>query len=104
MNYSGISKKTAYLAILTFGIVSMLGDIVYESGRGIAPDYLLFLGASALIVGIVTGAGEFLGYAARLVSGSLADKSRAFWLFIFAGYGLILARAPNRMQAIVSTH
>lgn len=91
MNHSGISKKTAYSAILTFGIVSMLGDIVYESGRGIAPDYLLFLGASALIVGIVTGAGEFLGYAARLVSGSLADKSRAYWLFIFAGYGLILA-------------
>jgi len=36
------------------GIVSMLGDIVYESGRGIAPDYLMFLGASALIVGIVS--------------------------------------------------
>ncbi|HEX9262198.1 MAG TPA: MFS transporter [Candidatus Bathyarchaeia archaeon] len=91
MNRSGISKKTTYLAILTFGIVSMLGDIVYESGRGIAPDYLLFLGASALLVGIVSGAGEFLGYAARLVSGSLADKSKAYWLFIFAGYGLILA-------------
>jgi MFS family permease len=91
MNRLGVSKKTAYLAILTFGIVSMLGDIVYESGRGIAPDYLLFLGASALLVGIVSGAGEFLGYAARLVSGRLADKSKAYWLFIFAGYGLIIA-------------
>lgn len=91
MNSSGISKKTAYLAILTFGIVSMLGDIVYESGRGGAPDYLLFLGASALLVGIVSGAGEFLGYAARLISGSLSDKSKAYWLFIFFGYGLILA-------------
>lgn len=86
-----ISKKTAYLAILTMGIVSMLGDIVYESGRGIAPDYLMFLGASALIVGIVSGAGEFLGYGARLISGSLSDKTKAYWLFIFLGYGLILA-------------
>ncbi len=86
-----ISKRTAYVAILTMGIVSMLGDIVYESGRGIAPDYLLFLGASALLVGLVSGAGESLGYAARLVSGSLSDRSRAYWLFIFAGYGLILA-------------
>jgi MFS family permease len=91
MSGSRFSKKTAYIAILTFGIVSMLGDIVYESGRGIAPDYLLFLGASALLVGIVSGAGEFLGYAARLISGSLSDKSKAYWLFIFVGYGLILA-------------
>lgn len=69
----------------------MLGDIVYESGRGIAPDYLMFLGASALLVGVVSGAGEFLGYGARLISGSLSDKSQAYWLFIFLGYGLILA-------------
>lgn len=86
-----ISKRTAYFAILAMGIVSMLGDIVYESGRGIAPDYLRFLGASALLVGVVSGAGEFIGYAARLVSGNLADRSRAYWLFIFLGYGLILA-------------
>ncbi|MCW4045766.1 MAG: MFS transporter [Candidatus Bathyarchaeota archaeon] len=86
-----ISKRTAYIAILAMGIVSMLGDIVYESGRGIAPDYLLFLGASALLVGAVSGVGEFVGYSARLVSGSLSDRSKAYWLFIFAGYGLILA-------------
>ncbi len=85
-----ISKRNAYAAILAMGIVSMFGDIVYESGRGIAPDYLKFLGASAILVGVVTGAGEFIGYAARLVSGSLADRSRAYWLFIFLGYGLIL--------------
>ena len=88
---ANISKRTAYVAILAMGLVSMLGDIVYESGRGIAPDYLRFLGASALLVGMVSGAGEFIGYAARLVSGNLADRSRAYWLFIFFGYGLILA-------------
>jgi len=43
------------------------------------------------LVGIVSGAGEFLGYAARIISGSLSDKSKAYWLFIFVGYGLILA-------------
>jgi len=73
------------------GIVSMLGDIVYESGRGIAPDYLYFLGASALIVGLTSGIGELVGYGARLISGPLADRSHAYWLFIFLGYGLILA-------------
>lgn len=69
----------------------MLGDIVYESGRGIAPDYLLFLGASAFTVGLVSGAGEFLGYGARLISGALSDRTKAYWVFIFTGYGLILA-------------
>jgi len=73
------------------GIVSMLGDIVYESGRGIAPDYLFFLGASAFLVGVTSGVGELIGYGMRLVSGPLADRSRAYWLFIFLGYGLIIA-------------
>ena len=72
-------------------IVSMLGDIVYESGRGIAPDYLFFLGASAFLVGVTSGVGELIGYGMRLVSGPLADRSRAYWLFIFLGYGLIIA-------------
>ncbi len=84
-------RRKAYVAILLMGIVSMLGDIVYESGRGIAPDYLYFLGASALLVGLTSGIGELVGYGMRLVSGPLADRSHAYWLFIFLGYGLILA-------------
>ncbi len=83
-------KKKAYIAVILMGIVSMLGDIVYESGRGIAPDYLYFLGASALLVGLTSGVGELVGYGMRLLSGPLADRSHAYWLFIFLGYGLIL--------------
>jgi len=83
-------KRKAYVAVLLMGVVSMLGDIVYESGRGIAPDYLYFLGASALFVGLTSGTGELVGYGMRLVSGPLADRSHAYWLFIFLGYGLIL--------------
>lgn len=86
-----ISSKTAYIAILSMGIVSMFGDIVYESGRGITPDYLKFIGASAFIVGAASGLGEFIGYSMRLVSGSLADKTKAYWFFIFLGYGLIIS-------------
>ncbi|MCP8321817.1 MAG: MFS transporter [archaeon] len=86
-----IRIKAAYVAILLLGIVSLMGDLVYEGSRGIIPDYLNFLGTPALIVGLVTGLGEFLGYAMRLVSGILADTTKAYWLFIFAGYGLIIA-------------
>jgi MFS family permease len=87
-----MSKKSkAYAAIISFGIVSMLGDIVYEGGRGLSPEYLSFLGASAVLVGSVSGVGEALGRILRLVSGVLADKTRTYWLFIFMGYGLIAA-------------
>jgi len=84
-------KRKAYVAIMLMGVVSMLGDIVYESGRGLAPDYLYFLGASAFLVGLTSGIGELVGYGMRLISGPLADRSHAYWLFIFLGYGLILA-------------
>ncbi|MCP8309161.1 MAG: MFS transporter [archaeon] len=86
-----IRVKAAYMAILLLGIVSLMGDVVYEGSRGIIPDYFNFLGAPALIVGLIMGLGEFLGYAIRLVSGILADATKAYWLFIFVGYGLIAA-------------
>lgn len=89
MKHAFLNSKNAYAGILLLGIVSLLGDIVYEGSRGLVPDYLKFLGASAFIVGFVGGFGEFLGYAVRLVSGVLADTTRAYWFFIFLGYGLI---------------
>jgi MFS family permease len=88
---SSNSRKNAYFGILLLGIVSLMGDVVYEGSRGIVPGYLEFLGATALIVGLVGGLGDFLGYALRLVSGFLADTTRAYWLFIFLGYGLIIS-------------
>ena len=89
MKHAFLNSKNAYAGILLLGIVSLLGDVVYEGSRGLVPGYLKFLGASAFIVGLVGGVGEFLGYAVRLVSGVLADTTRAYWLFIFLGYGLI---------------
>ncbi|MBC7091200.1 MAG: MFS transporter [Nitrososphaeria archaeon] len=85
------NTKTVYLAVTLIGLVSMMGDIVYEGGRGVIPSYLQLLGASAFIVGLVSGLGDFIGYALRLVSGYLSDKSRAYWQFMFIGYGLIIA-------------
>jgi len=85
------NRKNAYLSILLLGIVSLMGDVVYEGSRGIVPSYLEFLGATALIVGLVGGLGDFLGYALRLVSGFLSDTTRAYWLFILLGYGLIVS-------------
>jgi sugar phosphate permease len=83
-------KKQALQLILLLGLVSALGDITYEGARSVSGPYLAFLGASASVVGLISGMGEFLGYALRLVSGYLADRTRSYWLSTFVGYGLIL--------------
>lgn len=82
-------QKTAYLCILLLGAVSLAGDVVYEGTRGVLPDFLMFLGANLAIVSLVSGLSDFLSYVMRLMGGYFADKTRAYWLFIFIGYGLI---------------
>lgn len=44
--------------VITFGVVSMLADFVYEGARAITGPYLATFGASAALVGFVTGFGE----------------------------------------------
>ncbi|MEM1563704.1 MAG: MFS transporter [Candidatus Bathyarchaeia archaeon] len=86
-----VNGKNVYVAILLLGIVSLMGDIVYEGSRGIVTPYLEILGASAFAIAFFGRFGEFLGYSLRLVSGRLADTTKAYWLFIFLGYGLIVS-------------
>ena len=89
MKHGLVNAKNAYVAILLLGIVSLMGDVVYEGSRGIITPYLEFLGASAFAIAFFGRFGEFLGYTLRLISGRLADTTKAYWLFIFLGYGLI---------------
>ncbi|HPL83136.1 MAG TPA: MFS transporter, partial [Candidatus Omnitrophota bacterium] len=84
------NKKTAFQVIMLFGLVSLFGDMVYEGARSVNGPYLKTLGANAAIVGLVAGVAEFMGYVVRLASGYFADKTRAYWLFTFLGYGLLI--------------
>jgi MFS family permease len=77
--------------IILLGIVSLFGDVTYEGARSVTGPYLATLGASAGVVGLVAGIGEFVGYALRLASGYLADRAKAYWLLTFIGYGLLLS-------------
>jgi len=77
--------------IILLGIVSLFGDATYEGARSVTGPYLATLGASASIVGLVAGVGEFIGYALRLASGYLADRTKAYWPLTFIGYGLLLS-------------
>jgi MFS family permease len=87
-------RRRAMGTVVAFGVVSLFGDIVYEGARGIIGPYLLTLGASAAMVGLVSGAGEFAGYALRSVTGWLADRTGSYWAMTFLGYGLTVVAVP----------
>jgi MFS family permease len=84
-----LNKSKALKLILLFGIISLLGDMIYEGARSVNGPYLEILGANAAIIGFVAGAGEFLGYGIRLFSGYFSDKTKAYWFFTITGYGLL---------------
>lgn len=89
--FPDFNRRTAYVIILIFGVVSLFGDIIYEGARSVTGPYLYYLGATAFIVGFVAGFGEFLGYALRLVSGYYVDATGRYWGFTFLGYGMLIA-------------
>jgi MFS family permease len=82
-------RQLAYRLVFLFGLVAMFGDFVYEGGRSVSGPFLFTLGASAFMVAFIAGFGEFLGYAIRIGTGYLADKSRQYWAFVIAGYLMI---------------
>ncbi|MEU8484630.1 MFS transporter [Streptomyces sp. NPDC048641] len=80
--------------VVWFGTVSLLADFVYEGARSVTGPLLASLGASAAVVGVVTGAGEAAALLLRLGSGPLADRSGRFWGWAIAGYALTVASVP----------
>ena len=57
--------------------MSLAADMVYEGARSITGPLLASLGASAVLVGLISGAGEAMALLLRIVSGSWADRSGA---------------------------
>jgi MFS family permease len=80
--------------VVLVGIMSFFADFTYEGSRSIVGPFLATLGASALVVGVVSGFGELLGYGLRLVSGRLSDRTRKFWPITIAGYVLQMSVVP----------
>ena len=84
-----------------FGFVSLSADMVYEGARSVYGPLLAALGASAVVVGLVTGAGEAVALVLRLAFGPIADRTGRYWSLTILGYGLtavcvpLLALAPR---------
>ncbi len=80
--------------VVAFGVVSLLADFVYEGARAIVGPYLATLGASAALVGLITGFGEAVAYVARLASGPASDRTGKHWTLSVAGYAITVVSVP----------
>ena len=90
----GTARMGPWRFVIWFGTVSLLADFVYEGARSITGPLLASLGASSLVVGVVTGAGEAAALGLRLVSGPLADRTHRFWGLAIGGYALTVVSVP----------
>ncbi len=85
---------TPWRTVFAFGLVSLAADMVYEGMRAMAGPFLGSLGASALTVGLVTGAGEAVALMLRLVTGPWADRSNRHWRLTVVGYAMTAVCVP----------
>ena len=90
-----MSMGSAMTFVLLVGTSSFFADMTYEGGRSIVGQFLQILGSSAAAVGIAAGAGEFIGYALRFVTGYAADKTGAYWRITILGDVVQLFALPT---------
>ena len=80
-------------------MVSLAADMVYEGARSITGPLLASLGASAILIGLISGAGEAMALVLRLLFGSWADRSGRYWRLTFAGYAVTAVCVPALAMA-----
>ncbi|HXF56149.1 MAG TPA: MFS transporter [Actinomycetota bacterium] len=87
-------RREALRFVVALGVLSLFADMVYEGARSILGPFLVTLGASAAAVGLISGVGEFVGYALRVGAGYAADRTRRYWALTIGGYLLTLVAVP----------
>jgi hypothetical protein len=95
------STSNVFRFVILIGAVNLFSDLTYEGARSITGPFLAQLDATAAIISIVSGVGEFVGYSLRAVAGYVADKTGRYWALTFLGYAInLLAVRPWPSRAI----
>jgi MFS family permease len=89
-----VRRRLPWGPVIGFGLVSLATDVVSDGARPLAGPLLAQLGASALLVGLVTGGAEAAAQGLRLIFGPWADRTRKYWTFTLAGYALTAVCVP----------
>ncbi|MER7967527.1 hypothetical protein ABTX35_00665 [Streptomyces sp. NPDC096080] len=91
---TALARGTALRFVLLIGVVSMFSDMTHEGARSITGPFLGSLDASGLIVALVAGGGELLGYGLRFVFGWAADRTGKYWPITAVGYTVQMVAVP----------
>jgi MFS family permease len=99
-------KRTAFFNglvrnIIIVGFVSLFTDLSSQMVFPVVPLFLLSLGASAWVIGLVEGAAETTASLLKVFSGYWSDRVKRRKPFVFAGYGLSTITKP--MFALAGT-
>lgn len=87
-------RSLAVLFVVLLGTVGLLADVAAEGARCVTGPYLGLLGASAVVIGIVAGLSELIGYSLRIVFGWLVDRTGNYWAPVIIGYAINLVAVP----------
>lgn len=91
---SSSGSSAAFSFVLTMGAVNLFSDMTYEAGGAMNGQFMASLGATAAVISITAGLGEFLGYSLRSVAGWAADRTGRYWAITFFGYVINLLAVP----------
>lgn len=94
--------------VMILGVVSLLTDLSTEMIIPILPMFLLSVGATGLLIGVIEGAAETTASLLKVVSGWYSDRIRRRKPFLLGGYGssslakplLVLATSPWHVLGI----
>lgn len=80
--------------IIILGLVSLFTDLSSQMIYPLMPEFLVSLGASKAIIGIIEGIAECTAFLFRVVFGRMSDKLKRRKLFVFLGYGISTFSKP----------
>lgn len=86
--------SSAMIFLLLFGVVSLLSDMTHEGAASIQGTYLSLIGASAGVIGFISGFSELLGYSLRYLFGRITDKTKKYWPMVIIGYLVDILAVP----------
>lgn len=87
--FKGLSRN-----ILIVGLVSLFTDLSSQMVFPLIPLYLITIGASAWVIGLVEGAAETTASLLKLFSGHWSDKIKRRKPFVLAGYSISTLTKP----------
>jgi len=85
---------SAWQLVLGLGAVSLTIDMVSDGSISVGGALLGQLGASAVLVGLVTGGAGAIALVLRLVTGPWVDRTGRYWDFTMAGYAVTAISVP----------